>query len=926
MIRDKILKFMGTLATTFPFAILIITLIISLAAFNEAKHLQLKTGQMDLTPKNNPVREKFFDFLQEFEVLDNIYILMSFQDEENAKNCAREIKKKLEKSDIVREVFIHIDIDSIMNRFLYLIEMDKLKEVSKSLNDNKTMLSKLTEKQNLQTLFNIITSPMKIHDGKKPNLEIIERQLGLVNEVLKAMVSYDPDQKEPSKKSISLWRKSFFPEDDTDRIFDKEGYILSKRSKKLLLIVNSARRLAEQEEDIEYFLKVRKVVEETTGNYPGISCGYAGGPAITYDEKQTVESDLLFSTVMSLTGITLLFMFALRTFIHPMLGVTTLLISLLWTFGLTRVAVGHLTLVSSAFTATLIGLGIGFGIHVVSCYEEETAKGASNDEAIINTLLAIGPGLITGAMTSSAAFYTMCLTEFTAFQELGFIAGSGLLISLFNMLLILPAFLTAQSRIRHGKSGTDTSFLLDSLPDAEERPLLSAIGNFTEKNPAIIAFFFILLFCTALPVALLNRFDYNLLNMQASSSPAVLNEQELIKDFNISPEFNAVIVPDEETAALVTKKLQNLDSVALVESISDLIPSDTEAKEKIIKKIAPVINQLQLKRLAQDYPNYDIISRDLSVIKDTIYKLKIYAFMKGKFSLVSLTSELEKSINDWKTSFDSQPYEIGLNRLSLFQKEIFNDLIDDMTKLHKAFNTEPYTLETLPENLKERFTGKTGKYVIYVTPSIDVREELYAKKFIRDTKSVWNNFTGLPVIKDEMIRLIKEGFFEASLYAVIVLCFMAYFDFGNLKKTIIVMFSLVCGTSLTLAGMHILKIKFNPANFVALPIILGIGIDNGVHIMRRFMTGTSLRNVILSTGKSITLNSMTAIIGFGSLAFSSYQGFSTLGMIMVAGVITCYISAVILQPALMYIFIVRHETLKDTVTDTVDDILSFKSE
>ena len=73
---------------------------------------------MDLTPKNNPVREKFFHFLQNFEVLDNVYILMTFQDESIAKECALIIEKELEKSDTVKDVFIHIDMDSIMKRFL----------------------------------------------------------------------------------------------------------------------------------------------------------------------------------------------------------------------------------------------------------------------------------------------------------------------------------------------------------------------------------------------------------------------------------------------------------------------------------------------------------------------------------------------------------------------------------------------------------------------------------------------------------------------------------------------------------------------------------------------------------------------------------------------------------------------------------------
>lgn len=925
MIRKKILDLLAKVATTFPFIIIGVALVISGFAFNEARQLTLKTGQMDLTPESNPVRKKFFNFLQNFKVLDNVYILMTFQDEKIAKECASIIERKLEKAETVNDVFIHIDMDAIMQKFLYLIKMDLLDDVLKGIDTKAYMLKRLTEEQKLESLFGMITDEMKPDPKKLPDLDEIEEQLNLVTELLKAMVSFSPQDKNTEKEASTIWRKAFFPDAQEDHLYDDEGYILSKKAKKMLLIVKSARALTQQDEQVEYFLTVRKAVEETISKYPSISVGYAGAPAITYDEKQTVEGDLLFSTLLSLTGITVLFMVALRTFLHPIMGVSTLLISLLWTFGLTHLAIGHLTLVSTAFTATLIGLGIGFGIHIVSCFEEASAKGSNCVDAVKFTLEETGPGLITGAMTSAAAFYTMCLTEFTAFQELGFIAGSGLIITLFNMLVLLPAFLTAQARILGTKRGTPTDFLVDALPDEEERPWLNAVGEFSQKHAMVIVFLFGLLFCAALPTSLLNKFDYNILNLQASSSPSVLNEQELIRDFNISPEFNALIVPDPATAEMVTEKLRLLPSVALVESISDLIPADTRIKQDKVAKLTPFMEELNLTRKNTGYPNERNIANSLKTIKNTILKLRMYAFIKGKHSLVKMTSNLEKSIEDWEMSFNNQPYEIALNRLTLFERKIFDDLMNDMRKLKKAFEAEPYTLQTLPKAVTERYIGKSGEFVVYVTPSVDVREELYAKKFIKDTGEVWGNFTGLPVIKDEMVALIQGGFYAASFYALIALTLMVYFDFNNFYHTLVIIFSLICGTTFTLSGMYLAGIKFNPANFVALPIILGIGVDNGVHIMQRFLGGTSLRNVILSTGKAITLNSMTSIIGFGSLAFSSYQGFGSLGKIMVSGVVTCYISAIVMQPALMYLLFVNPVSIKDSLKERLESILSFKS-
>ncbi len=105
--------------------------------------------------------------------------------------------------------------------------------------------------------------------------------------------------------------------------------------------------------------------------------------------------------------------------------------------------------------------------------------------------------------------------------------------------------------------------------------------------------------------------------------------------------------------------------------------------------------------------------------------------------------------------------------------------------------------------------------------------------------------------------------------------------------------------------MYLLGIKFNGVNFMALPLITGI--DDGVHILHRYrIEGTgSMEKVMRYTGRAILLTSITTSIGFGSMALASHKGIASMGIVLVLGVLSCFITSPFLLLAII--------TLKNTV-------------
>ena len=107
--------------------------------------------------------------------------------------------------------------------------------------------------------------------------------------------------------------------------------------------------------------------------------------------------------------------------------------------------------------------------------------------------------------------------------------------------------------------------------------------------------------------------------------------------------------------------------------------------------------------------------------------------------------------------------------------------------------------------------------------------------------------------------------------------------------------------------MYVLGMEYNYINLIAVPIILGIGIDDGVHALHRYhkdpgkgleRTSRSFRMV----GKAILLTSITTMIGFGSVGFYEMRGMASFGQVLALGVGTCFLATIFVLPPLLRIF------------------------
>jgi predicted RND superfamily exporter protein len=119
--------------------------------------------------------------------------------------------------------------------------------------------------------------------------------------------------------------------------------------------------------------------------------------------------------------------------------------------------------------------------------------------------------------------------------------------------------------------------------------------------------------------------------------------------------------------------------------------------------------------------------------------------------------------------------------------------------------------------------------------------------------------------------------------------------------------------------LGLMDVPLNPANMIVLPLILGIGIDDGVHVVHDFRRQTGRYRMSASTASSVLITSLTTMVGFGSLMIASHRGLQSLGRVLTVGVSCCLITSLLMLPALLAWLTRNRPEIGEPTLDTVGE-------
>jgi hypothetical protein len=265
--------------------------------------------------------------------------------------------------------------------------------------------------------------------------------------------------------------------------------------------------------------------------------------------------------------------------------------------------------------------------------------------------------------------------------------------------------------------------------------------------------------------------------------------------------------------------------------------------------------------------------------------------------------------------------ETNASKLAAFQRALFNDVMDTFEALKNQNSDSPLRVEDLPQSLRDRFVGVTGKYLLMVYPKKDVWKRENQKEFIDQVRNVYPNVTGTPVQLYYYTELLKSSYEEAARYSLVAIVILVLFHFRSPLCVALALVPVGVGF-LWLGGlMGFFDVQLNPANIMTLPLVLGIGVTNGIHILNRYAEEQTPNILARSTGKAVLVSGLTAIAGFGSLILAKHQGIQSLGYVMASGLATCMVAGLTFLPALLNL-LTRNPELhqRPGISDTEADL------
>ena len=657
-----------------------------------------------------------------------------------------------------------------------------------------------------------------------------------------------------------------------------EGYYTSQDNSMLLLLIKPIKPAKDIKFSEDLMFTIQHIILQTKEDFKqnhnvsknyfsDFEIGYTGMYAMVVHDSEIIKRDLHITLCFSAIGLILLFLIAYRgRLIILGLIIISVASGLIWTLAFAYIKIGTFNALTSSCGAILLGLGVDFSIHLLHRFGKEIKEHQNTLLALQNTLSETGLGVITGALTTAGAFYSILIIRFQGLSDLGLTVGTGILLCLLSTIFVLLPLLVLLSKWFKKKNNQ-----LDIMPFPLEKKL-EKLSDIIIKYPKKILIIVSIITCGMLYIVISKtHFDSDIRNLRLKDD-ALKTEEKINERFATSLNYILLITTSDDLENLfqlqdiIKERLDKLQADKIVShynSIQTYIPSMKNQKEII----------LQLESLELD---------TLALHNDFREALKVVGFKytkENKNYIKSLISAL-----------------MVREPLTPFQ---FKD-----PNLQKVLKRYFYSGENGDTGVNGRKIYKTATYIHFPITNYKMEEfEAFYITIKERLKSLGDsiNFTGPQIVFFEFREIIIKNSIIASIIALILVFIILIIHFRNIGYILLVITPLLLGILFMLGTLALLGTSLNFMNIAVAPMIIGIGIDDGIHILNRYLEKNkyNLRETIIYTGNSIIMTSLTTIIGFGALMLAEFPGVSSIGLVALLGVGFCLLTSVIVLPALI---------------------------
>jgi len=659
----------------------------------------------------------------------------------------------------------------------------------------------------------------------------------------------------------------------------RKGFF-SRDERHLLIRVRGTRPASDLEFAVAFSRSVRAMADRV--NQTGLNLAYAGAYAIAAESQRSMRTDMIRSIVLSIVFLQVLYGLAYRNVWMLPAALAPVTLGILVGFGVFAALGMNLSPITAVIGAILAGLGIDYTIHSLSHYQNDRAEGFAHEAAIARTLHDVAPALTAACVTTVLGFLAISQSSVQALREFGWLGAMGLVGSLLAAILVLPAILTVTIARRRG-----ASFARSMTMTVPARVLRHAA-----RHRRMFLTLAVLLVVTEVAYSLTPRrtgslFENDLRVMHPQPNEPLDTQQQIAKLFQTSPDTLLVYIEAPSAASLTT----------IAHHVRRRI-------ERLAKSRAGILGSFGLAALLPDPARIETRRAEIAAVD--------LGQVMADFDAALVDSLLNPSAFDGYRDFlrsllrpDAPPKVDDLLRYPALAESVL-PLVTPASRstIHQAITA---ILTAAP--LTERSTRDATIAAI--------------RAAIGGIHGA--TLTGLTVVGHDTEHTIRRDLRKLLSFAAagVLLWLMLYFR--SMSATIMALIPVACGFVVMLTCLRLFALKLNAINLIALPLLVGVGVDDGIFLVtiaralgarrgkrerRTASRETATEHEYADDGEvmvtrlsagchAIVMTSLTTMLTFGTLAFTSTPAIQSLGVVMVLGVSAALAGAIwILAPLL----------------------------
>ncbi len=595
-----------------------------------------------------------------------------------------------------------------------------------------------------------------------------------------------------------------------------------------------------------------------------VEIALTGEVVLAHEEIGAALSGIEIAGLLSLILLLLILGLGLRSWPLITIIFVKLLLGTSLTLGLATMIVGSFNTLSMLFVVMFFGLGIDFSVHYVL---RAMAEGRIDRASLSHAFRDTSPALALCTVTSAIAFLSFVPTSYRGLAELGLISACGMVIALLLTLFFIPSaclYWTQRQQPRHparSQQGAKTGFW----------PTQVIAQGILIGAPLLLA------------LSMAMTFNYSVLSMRDADSPAMralvkLQEAGLGTDYSIQ-----LLAGNTEEADRLRHLLEQKATVASVTTPGDLVPSEGEAKAGVLADLETKYLDIEILAPTQSDPSETQAANQM--VKDYVSESLLGLDQDEAAPLVRLLSVIAQ-------------YEQLPSQRAALEQTFRARLEGELAKLLAMLGARPPSLESLPSTFRSRLISPHDEHLLTISPTIALTDRTRSDRFVADVRSVRAEAAGRTMVEWGIGQVVVDAFAQAIVTTLFIVLLLLFLYFRRLTPVLLVMMPIGLTMIYTLGIAQTMGLSLNMANILMIPLVIGLGVDTGIHLVHRYENPSTSR-ATEATHRAVIISGLTTCGTFFSLSFSPHGGAASIGLLLTLAISMLLIISLSVLPFLL---------------------------